>query len=87
MIWCDVVRISCQPSLLLIVSESSGVILLGSGTIRLMLGSRVLVAVRTVAVRMLPSAPGWTLMILPNGHCIGGTLSALRMTMVPSRIP
>ena len=87
MIWCDVVRISCQPSLLLIVSESSGVILLGSGTIRLMLRSRVLVAVRTVAVRMMPSAPGWILMILPNGHCIGGTLSSLRMTMVPSRIP
>jgi hypothetical protein len=51
--------------LLLIVSEASGVDLIGSGTICLILRSRVLVAVRTVAGRMMPFAPGWTLMNLP----------------------
>jgi hypothetical protein len=62
----DVVRwVSRQTLSLLIVSKSFGVDRLGSGTNRLMLRSRVLVAVRTVAVRMMPSAPGWTLIILP----------------------
>jgi hypothetical protein len=62
----DVVRwVSRQTLSLLIVGELSGVDRLGNGANRLMLRSRVLVAVRTVAVRMMLFTPGWTLMNLP----------------------
>ena len=58
----------------------------GRGTSRLTPRSRMLADVCTVAVRIIPSAPGRTLITLPKGHCIDGTLSSRIMTMVPLRI-
>jgi hypothetical protein len=56
-------------------------------TSRLTPRSRMLVAVFTVAVLMIPSAPGWTLITRPKGHYIDGTLSSLKITMVLSQMP
>ena len=65
-------------------SDSSGSGWMGKGTSLLTPRSRVVGAVCTVAVRMIPSIPGWTLITRPKGHCTDGTLSTLRTTTVPS---
>ena len=60
---------------------------IGNRTSLLTTRSKMLVALWTVAVRMTPSdAPGWTLITRPRGHCTDGTLSSLRMTILPSWI-
>ena len=66
--------------------EESGSEWIGKGTNLLTPRSRVVVAVCTVAVRTIPSTPGWTLITRPKRHCMDGTLSSLRTTTVPSRI-
>ena len=68
----------------LVCSDFSRSCWIGNGTSLLTPRSKMLVAVWAVAVRMTSSVPGWTLITRPRGHCIEGTLSSLRMTIVSS---
>ena len=65
-------------------SVSSGIY--GRGASRFTLLLSIPLAVFIVAVRIIPSDPGWTWTTLPSGHCIDGMLSSLIRTSVPSLI-